>query len=208
MTISDEEMGKIESNWKEFEKFCGFLGDRAGPVKEMLEHFGERACTAPASSRIEFHNAFPGGLVDHSLRVLQNAIAIATALKVKVSKESLIISALFHDWGKVGDMDDDFYLPQTSDWHRKTLGQMYTNNQDIKMANAQLGLYTISQFGIKLTKDEYLAILLNDGMYVDENKWYAMKEPALALIVSMADRWSCQAEKSRKSILDVAEAEF
>lgn len=198
---SDAGLARVELNWKTFERWCEQLGDRRDAVTSMLDAVGERVCTAPASTRLEYHNAFPGGFVDHSLRVLRVAIDIAGALKVKVSKESLIISSLFHDWGKAGTVEDDYYLPQTSDWHRKR-GQMYTANPQIRMPNAQLGVFTLGQAGVKLSEEEYLAILLNDGPVVEANKPYSMKEPRIALVVHWADRWSCQLEKGRTSVLD------
>lgn len=194
-------LSRIESNWQRLEKWCSELGDRQGPVGDMLAHMGERAAVAPASSRLEFHNAFPGGLVDHSLRVLARTIDLAAALKVRVPKESLIISAIFHDWGKVGTLDKDYYVYQDSDWHRKR-GQIYTVDESIRMPNAQLGLFVMSQFGVKLTEDEYLAVLLNDGQYSSANKEYAHREGRLALLVHTADMWSASCEKGRMTLLD------
>lgn len=204
---SEECIKKIETNWKTFEKWSEQLGDRSDAVREMLNHFSERACMAPASSRVEFHNAFPGGFVDHTLRVLKTTIDIASALRVKVPKESLIISALFHDWGKVGTLEDDYYITQDSDWHRKR-GQFYEKNSKIKLTNAQLSLYNIAQFNIKLSEEEYMAILLNDGQYAESNREYALKEPKLALLVHMADRWSTQCEKDRTTLLDPDQPRF
>lgn len=203
----DEMLQRIESNWKQFEKWCDQLGDRKDAVKGMIDHFAERACMAPASSRVEYHNCFPGGFVDHSLRVLKYTVELAATFKTKVSRETLILSALFHDWGKIGTLEDDYYLRQESDWHRKR-GQLYVNNSKIKMSNAQLGLFNLSQFNIKLSEEEYMAILLNDGQYAEENKRYGMKEPKLALLVHFADRWSTQCEKSRTSLLDADVAQF
>lgn len=204
---SDAMLKKIDVNWQNFERWCEALGDRKDPIKRMLDAFDERACVAPASTRLEYHNAFPGGLIDHSLRVLEHAIDIVTALKVKVPKESIIISTLFHDWGKVGNKDVDYYIKQSSDWHRKR-GQMYTGNPSISMPNAQLSVFNLHQFGISLSEEEYLAILLNDGQYAEINRPYAMKEPKLSLIVHWADRWSTQAEKGRTSLLDPAVIQF
>jgi hypothetical protein len=204
---SDESMVRIETNWKTFEKWCEQLDERTPAIYEMLNHYGERACMAPASTRFEFHNAFPGGFIDHSLRVLKTTIDLAGALRVKVPKDSLIISALFHDWGKVGTLEDDYYLVQSSNWHRKQ-GQTYIKNPKTKLSNAQLGLYTLSQFNIKLSEEEYMAILLNDGQYAESNKEYAMKEGKLALIIHMADRWSTQCEKGRLSLLDSDQPRF
>lgn len=204
---SAEHLSKIESNWKTFEKWINELGPRIDPIKSMLEHYGERACMAPASTRVEYHNAFPGGFIDHSLRVLRYTIDVATAFKVKVPKEELIISALFHDWGKVGTLENDFYVKQESVWHQKQ-GQIYIKNPKISMSNAQLGLYTLGNFGIKLNQEEYMAILLNDGQYAESNREYAMKEPKLALLIHMADRWATQCEKNRKTLFDSDQPQF
>jgi hypothetical protein len=198
---SDAHLSKMDDNMKTFLKWCDQLGDRAALIKEMLDKFDDRLMLAPASSRIEFHNAFPGGFVDHSLRVLKYAVDMASVFKVKVPKESIIISALFHDLGKLGTLDEEYYLNQPSDWHRKR-GQFFINNHNIKMANAQLGLFMLNQHNIKLSEEEYMTILLNDGQYIEANRQYAQKEPRLALIVHFADRWSCQCERGRASLLD------
>jgi hypothetical protein len=200
---SEEHFQKIKENWDSFNGLLEQTGTRAPQLKEMLNHFGERACIAPASTRIEFHNAFPGGFIDHSLRVLRTAINISAALNVKSSKDSIIIAAALHDWGKVGTLDADYYVMQDSQWHNKQ-GQMYRKNDSIRMPNSQLGLFTMSQFGVKLSEDEYLSVLLNDGMYAEGNREYGMKEPSLALIVHWADRWSTQCEKMRTSLFDAA----
>lgn len=198
---SDEYLAKIQSNWNMYEKLCNQLGDRTPAVKELLETFGERAVMAPASGRIEYHNAVPGGFIDHSLRVMSKTISIAGALGVKASKESLIISSLFHDFGKVGTVAEPYYIFNDSDWHRKR-GMMYEKNPNIRWPNAELGLFNLSQFGVKLSEDEWLAIRLNDGQYSESNKEFSMKEPKLALLIHFADRWATQCEKGRVSILD------
>lgn len=207
--VSDDYLKKIESNW---EKFRGFLNKVSEPrrekINEMVDAFEEVAIVAPASSRVQFHNSFPGGFIDHSLRVLENSVKLSKSFGMKFKSESLIISALFHDWGKVGDLNNPYYIPHESEWHMKK-GMMYNKNESIHMPNAQLGIFTItSRFGIKLSEEEYLSILLNDGQYAPENKPYAMKEPAMSVIIHMADRWSSQCEKNRKSLLDDSEPAF
>lgn len=199
---------KMQENWTEFEKWCGKLRtEQQAPVKEMLSHFEERAFTAPASSRFEFHNAFPGGFIDHSLRVMKHTVKLTEAWKVQVDPASLIMATLFHDWGKVGTKEDDYYLPEESGWHRQR-GKIYNKNPKVKMPNAQLGLFVLSQFGVPLNEEEYCAILLNDGQYSESNREYGMKEPKLALLVHMADRWSSQCEKGRKTLIEAASPRF
>ena len=189
---------KIKENWETFRLYCSKLGERSDAVTKMLDYFEERAAICPASSRKEFHAAYAGGLVDHSLRVMGLAVKFAKVYEASnISKESLILSALFHDWGKVGTLDKDYYLPQDSDWHREKLGEMYKINKDIQyMPNNHRSIWLLQHFGIKLSEDEFLAIFLNDGPIDDGNKKYAMKEPLLAVIIHQADRAACQLERA------------
>ena len=193
--FDEKHLEKITKNYEKFVSFCTTLGDRTAAVNELIEHLGERLVTCSASSRVDYHNAWPGGLVDHSLRVLTCAIKIAKSMEVNVSKESLVLSCLFHDIGKVGSLTADAYLPETSAWHKER-GRVYTPNYDIQyMTSAHRGLFLLQHFDVKLTEDEFMAILLNDGPEADENRVYSMKEPTLAVIVHMADRMACEIEK-------------
>ena len=102
---------------------------------------------------------------------------------------------LFHDLGKAGDGEHEFYVWNHSDWHRSK-GMLYeTNRKCAYMGTGERSLYVLQKYGVVLSAEEYLAIRLNDGMYIDENKAYRMKEPDLALLLHWADRWSSQLEK-------------
>ena len=186
---------QIKENYDKFYKLCMSVKDRSKQIANFLDHFEERIALCPASSRMQYHNAFPGGLVEHSLRVLKNAYSISKIYDEKISKESLIVSALFHDIGKIGDFEHEYYLPQDSSWHIER-GMMYKHNDKIQyMTSADRGLYLLQAFDVKLCADEWLAIKLNDGHEAEENRPYRMKEPTLAVIIHQADRAACQQEK-------------
>lgn len=192
--LSDVE---IEENYKRFISLCTQTGERSSQVEALINHFGERLVIAPGSSRVNYHDAWPGGLVDHSLKVLQHLTLLCKLNKVDVTRESLIIVGLFHDIGKVGDLNNDYYLPQDNAWRRDNLGEMYTHNYSMqKMSVTDRSLWLMQHFKIDLDIEEWLAIKLNDGMYVQENKEYAMHEPTLALLLHQADRWVCQVAKT------------
>jgi hypothetical protein len=116
-------------------------------------------------------------------------------------KDSLIIGCLFHDIGKLGLPENDgtfvdYYVPQDSDWHRDKLGEMYKYNKDMThMKTPQRSVFVCQHYGLHLKTDEYLAILLNDGYVLDENKSYCLKEPLLAHVVMVADYLSTRQEK-------------
>lgn len=193
MSLTPEQ---IESNWKKMLSLLEKLGDRTPDAMRMVDALGERLALCPASGKRDFHNAFPGGLVDHSLRVLGNAMRLASAFGWKVPKDSLIIAALFHDLGKVGDHEHDYYIPQTDQWRVDKLGEEYTYNKDMQyMTVPDRGIFLCQHFGLKLTQDETLAIRLNDGQYADENAAYKLKEPMLADVIHMADLISTKQEK-------------
>ena len=189
---------EIESNWKRYRSLLEKnTGDRAESIKLFLDAVEERLAICPASSRREFHRATPGGLVEHSLRVLRNAMKLCKAFEWDLPKDSLVIAACFHDLGKLGDDKDDYYVPQDSDWHRDKLGEIYKHNKEIRyMTVPQRGVWLCQHFGIKLTHDEYLAILLNDGWVLQENKPYSLKEPLLAHVIMTADYIATAQEKN------------
>jgi hypothetical protein len=199
MSLSPEE---IAANFDKFRSLCEKLGDRAEPAVKMVDSLGEKLALCPASSRKDYHHAIPGGLVDHSLRVLSNAMKISKAFSWEFPRDSLIISCLFHDLGKVGLAEDDgtvsdFYVPQDSDWHREKLGEMYKHNKDMQyMTTPQRSVHMCQAFGLKLKNDEYLSILLNDGFVVDENKAYCLKVSPLVFTVMTADYVSTMQEKT------------
>jgi len=174
-----------------------FKETRCGSITTMLESdVGDSYFTAPASSRTAFHSCYPGGLVEHSLGVVRNAIKMAEALAPgRWAQETLAFCGLFHDFGKVGDGVQEYYVPTVMNW-KKDKGEYYDINQKcIAMPTSERGLYIMQLWGVTVSSDEYLAIRLNDGQYVDENKYYKMKEPDLALIIHWADMWSTKQEK-------------
>lgn len=193
MTLDPE---TIASNYDKYRSLIEKIGDRAEPALSMVDALGERLALCPASARKEYHSAFPGGLVDHSLRVLTNAMKLVKAFGYDLPKDSLIIGCLCHDLGKVGDHENDYYVPQDSDWHRDKLGEMYKYNKDLQyMTVPHRGVWLCQHFGLKLTQDEWLAIVLNDGQYAEENAKYKMKEPRLVDVVHIADVLSTKQEK-------------
>ena len=121
---------------------------------------------------------------------------IASAFEWTVPRESLIIACLFHDIGKVGDHENDLYIPQTDNYKLEKYGDMYTYNKEMKyMTTVDRSMFLMTHFGIKLTQDEWLAIRLNDGQYAKENEAYKLREPLLADIVHHADVIATKQEK-------------
>lgn len=195
----DEE--QIIKNFETFRKILSNVGsERVENVMQLVDHLSDRLATSPASSREDRHNAFTGGLVDHSLRVLKFARILTKSLGLDIPVKSLILCCLFHDLGKVGDDKEPYYLPQDSEWRRNNLKEMYTYNPRVKFTTTDRTLWLLQYFGVKLNSDEWLALRLADGQYVDENKAYKMKESTLATIVHQADLLATKFEKGDLAI--------
>jgi hypothetical protein len=192
----------IDSNWKQFRSMCEKTGPRAPAIRAMLDELDERLALCPASAKRDFHSAFPGGLVDHSLRVLKNLLVLNSGYGWGLPKQSMIIGALFHDIGKVGfpgkGAEMDFYVPQKDAWRVDKLGEEYTYNDAVAyMTTPDRSVFLMQHYGIQLSADEWLAIKLNDGFVYEPNKQYCLKIGQLVFGVQTAD-YIATCEESKK----------
>ena len=173
---------QIQKNWERhlaiINKFIA--EDRKVQVLEMVDYLEEKLVLAPASGKSHFHNAFPGGYIDHVNRVVHCALKTKALWEemgadINFTEEELVFSALFHDLGKVGDGEKEGYLRQTDQWRQKNLNEQYTPNKELPFMLIQdRSLYLLQKFNIKLSHNEYMAIRLHDGIYDDANKAYFM----------------------------------
>ena len=176
MSLSAEQ---IQANFEKHHKIINhYLGDRKDSVLSMLESLGDEYVMAPASGKSWYHNAFAGGYVDHVNRVVEYAVKQSRMYgemggTVDYTEEELVFSALFHDLGKIGEANTPSYIPQTDKWRQDKLHEMYTPNENLEfMLVPDRSLFTLQEYGIKVTKNEYLAIKLHDGVFSDANKPY------------------------------------
>lgn len=179
--------------------------ERAEKLVEFYKIFGDELILAPASGKTYFHNAIPGGYIDHVVRVTETALTLASLYKkmggvITFTKQELIFSALHHDLGKLGTEDGPYYVDQESDWHRKR-GDLFGQNLNLQYFKVpERGLMMLQKYGIAITETEWLAIKLSDGIYDDGNKSYlinyapyAMKT-TLPAIIHWADHMASTVE--------------
>jgi hypothetical protein len=193
---------------KDYEKFMELINadPRAEQLLPMYEMLQDQLMLAPASGKTYFHNAFPGGYLDHILRVTDTALKVAALYKgmggeIGFSKQELVFAALHHDLGKLGDPEEGaYYVDQDSDWHRKR-GELYKQNENLQYMKApERGLFLLQKFGVQVTKNEWLAIKLSDGIYDEGNKAYMINFAPYAMktnlpyIIHWADHISSRVE--------------
>jgi len=124
--------------------------------------------SAPASTK--FHGNYQGGLVEHSLHVLEFALTnLNWLLKYKPElenlRESTIISALFHDTCKVNQYhwgDEKFTKINQDGRDRWASYLSYKFKDDLPMGHGEKSVYYLEKH-IILTTSEILAIRWHMG---------------------------------------------
>ena len=173
---------QIQENWNQLRQLINdtFKGERLDKLNHMYDYFEARMCVAPASGKEHYHNAHVGGYVEHVLHVIDCAVKLKklwedSGATINFSDEELIFAAMHHDLGKVGDMKNDYYVPQESEWHRKNQGSIFTHNGELQyMTVTDRAIFLLSQFEISMTEWEYVGLRLTDGLYEEANKSYYM----------------------------------
>lgn len=170
-----------------YQKFIQLIKDefptRADKLIEMYDSFHEDWILQPASYKEHFHNAIPGGYIDHVLRVIKFAVKTYNHWKdlgftsmLDFTREELLFAAMHHDLGKLGHPGPEenlTYQANTDKWQREKQGQYYNISKNIPfMLVTDRGLFLLQSYGIPVTIREYLGIKLHDGLYEEGNKPY------------------------------------
>lgn len=174
---------EIKDNFNKFFKLLEkHFPERYPQLKKMYDDLGEeRIMFAPGSGFDYFHNAIPGGYVDHILRVVEFAEKNYNYYKengLNVSNftlQELLFAAFHHDLGKLGMIgeDNEYYVINDSKWHKENQGKIYNANEKLDYLFIQdRSLFLLQQYGIKCTFNEWLGIKIHDGIYDDSNKPY------------------------------------
>ena len=173
---------QIKTNW---DKLISIIKDtyeegseRRENLLKMYHYFEERMMFAPGSGKIHYHNAFPGGYVDHILNVIDTCLKIHQVykdmkMKMNYTEEDVIFCAMHHDLGKIGDLNNDYYIPNESEWHRKNQGKIYNHNDKLHyMTVTDRSFWLLQHFNVTITELEFLGIKLADGLYEEGNERY------------------------------------
>jgi len=211
---------QLKENWDKLINLVSvtFSGDRKDKLLKMYKHFEERMMFAPASGTAHFHNCFIGGYVEHVLHITGISRKLFTmygelGAHIDYTEEEVIFAALHHDLGKVGDLENDYYVPNDSKWHIENQGKYYKRGKELNfMTVTDRAIYLLNHFGLTMSENEYLALRLTDGMYEEANKTYLMQyldenkvKSNLSILLHQADmlasrieyeNWKYQDEKN------------
>ena len=205
---------EIQSNW---DRLMGHINThiespRKEKVIEFYEKYQERLMLMPAAHKKEYHNSFPGGYVDHVNRVIEGSLRIYDVWaefemdRSTFTIEELVFSALNHDLGKMGDENEESYIPQTDKWRREKLGEEYMFNKKVQFsAVPDRSLFMLQSHGIQYSFNEMIAIQTHDGLYDPANEKYLKgymveQKPrtSIVFILHQADMMAARVEFERE----------
>lgn len=158
---------------------------------------------APCSG--SFHLAYEGGLAEHSLNVMEQALKLAETLdgeRKMLNRDSVIIASLLHDLGKTGQFGKANYVPNMLKGRatkanpdpvpKQSEKKPYITNPDLLYVDHEIRSIQIASQFIELTEDESYAILNHNGMYSNLRYAYSGKETPLNLVIHWADMWAAR----------------
>ena len=205
---------QIQMNWVEFTTNIEtyITGERKQKLLDFYNKYQERIMLMPAAHKKEYHNSFPGGYVEHVNRVVKAALSFSAVWEgfgadmTTFTQEELVFSAINHDLGKMGDEENESYIPQDDKWRRDKLGEDYKFNTQVAFASVpDRGLFMLQSHGITYTFNEMVAIQTHDGLYDDANKKYLFSympeqkpRTSLPFILHQADLMAARVEFERE----------
>lgn len=177
---------KIKVNKSRFEELI--LSTNVEGMDKLLKHLEDRGFyRSPCSGG--HHLSVEGGLLEHSLNVIDVAIKLADTLGYEY-KESVILAAGLHDIGKMGQFGKEGYLPNYLKSGKVSDSKPYVVNPSLMNVPHEIRSIQIASEYIKLDEDENFAILYHNGLYGPLKYEITGKEIPLYMIIHWADMWA------------------
>lgn len=164
-----------EYTFEEYKKLL--LGTTREGMKELLEYMENETDikTAPASSK--YHSNYEGGLVDHSIKVMncllekRNSPIWKEAL-AQYTDDEMKISALLHDYGKLLLYQKEMRSKKSKDGQWVNI-PIYTFDEQMPLTHASKSVILLQQH-IKLTENEILSVFYHMGFSEPKETYYTL----------------------------------
>lgn len=141
--------------------------DRRG-VNELISYLDSTDFfQAPASAK--YHNSVEGGLLAHSLNVMDQAFALYPTFEqnaIVLDKKSIALVSLLHDVCKIGyyvigEEWDKEWKDKTNEWRKK---EVYKVEEQLPIGHGEKSIFLINRH-IELTIEEAAAIRWHSGAW-------------------------------------------
>lgn len=192
---------------------------RSKLLNEFIEKLGDRFLKAPASSRVRYHHAKEGGLIEHIQEVHEYLRILNEKLRL-FSEESSLTVAVLHDIRKCGDASgNEYYIPNmlkkgrseaepyktNKETYLKVTGDVETEflmNECSKFSDGESALALIKSVSLELfdslTVDEIQAIRFHDLGFGKGKYDLNGNECALTILLHTSDMLSSRSKNWTK----------
>ena len=145
--------------WTAYTKLTDKITGHGGGIAQMLEALGDRILMCPAEPRNDSPGCEPGGLIRQAIAVAKGMKRVNDTFEMGVTTESILVVGLLHEIGKVGNLDEPYFLPEVESWRREKLGAFYKPNERLgRTTIPERSLFLLQHFGVKLAEEEFMAI--------------------------------------------------
>ena len=186
-----------------YNKYTEYLKRFQNPNLDLLiEELGQRLLSSTYSTKIDDGYCGPGGIIKFALDSFSIVNKFAKSIENEIpspviSKKSLALITLLFPLGRLGDLENEQFVDQTSDWHRNKLGQLYEYNEKCpKMSVPHRTLFLLQHYGVKISAEEMIGIICSTGMHLEENKLYLHNVSELVQLCTHAIDIAYEREKS------------
>lgn len=163
-------------------------------IDNLITYLDKETDFAKAPASTKFHLSREGGLLEHSLNVLKFARSINNELELKLTDDSIVVSALLHDLCKVntyymGEEWDKEYKDKTNQWRKKSIWKIQDN---VPLGHGEKSAILASQL-LPLKVDELSAIRWHMLKWdVSDSQKYTMQDAMdkfpLVKVIAIADQ--------------------
>lgn len=168
--------------------------DRFG-IEKLAKHM-ERMGFFQAPCSTSNHLNISGGLAIHSMNVYNIMCQLNKSMKVNMDEESIIICALLHDLGKMGDHGKQNYVENILKSGERSESKPYITNPNFLYIPHEVRSVVIAQRYIILTEEEEHAIYYHNGKYTHTG--YDLKETPLQMLLHFSDLWASRFEEMKE----------
>lgn len=169
------------TNKERYENYVRTYIKRDG-VDEFLKNLEENGFY-DAWASTTFHCNYKGGLVEHTLNVIEYALKLSDTFNSSVSRESIVLCASCHDIGKAYD----YYVNNLLKSGKVSGSKPKKINPKLMIKSHAMRSLTIASKFFNLTENEKVCILSHDGWYESTNREYMLSLDELLYIVHSAD---------------------
>lgn len=162
---------------------------RAG-IQDLIDYMDHNGFyKAPCST--QYHLCQPGGLLTHSLNVYTVMNKIYQTLEPEgIGYDSIIIAALLHDLGKMGQYGKTYYEPNYLKSGELSSAKPFISSKSLLNVAHELRSVQIAEKFIELTEEEAFAIYYHNGLYTPLGNAVKGHETPLYMLLHSSDMWA------------------